>query len=249
LSSESDLVTAFKDQDAVVSAVPNPRLSSERIWMDAAIAAGVKRIVPSEFSTNLETEASRKLPIIKDKLEIRAHVESLATTGKIEWTSVNNGPFLLNFIWTQGWMGPNLKRKIATYHDGGDKIVATSTLERIAEGVTKVLADEHVELTKNKPTYVYSTAMSERQMTKILAKAANLDPSDFQETDLSIKKITDDAYKAVSEGDKSKMMTFYIPFCFGDGYGGDFRDISWNERFGLKEMTEDEVEWLVKSWL
>ncbi|KAH6668425.1 hypothetical protein B0J14DRAFT_658335 [Halenospora varia] len=41
-SSESDLIAAFKGQDVVISAAPNPRLATEKIWMEAAISAGGK---------------------------------------------------------------------------------------------------------------------------------------------------------------------------------------------------------------
>lgn len=82
--------------------MPYPRLATDKIWMNATISAGVKRIVPSEFSSNLENSLSRKLPIVFDKLEIRKYVEKLAEDGKVEWTSVNNGPFTLPFAWLSG---------------------------------------------------------------------------------------------------------------------------------------------------
>lgn len=217
--------------------------------MNAAIDAGVKRIVPSEFSTNLENKTSQKLPIVKDKMEIRKFVEELAETGKIEWTSINNGPFMLSFVWTSGWMGPNPKNKTTKYHDGGDNIVCTSTLQRIGEGVAKVLAPEHVASTRNKSIYVYSAAMSERKMTELVAKASGVDVSEFKVEEASISELVKETYEAMEKGDMSKMMNFYVPFCFGDGYGGDFRDIAWNEKLGLKELSDGEVERMVKQWL
>jgi len=83
--------------------------------MQAAIAAGVKRIVLSEFSTNIETELSRKLPIVKDKMEIRKYVEEITKDGKIEWSSVNNGPFFVPWLLLSGWLGPNPKTGTALY--------------------------------------------------------------------------------------------------------------------------------------
>lgn len=246
LSSEADLAAAFKGQDVVVSAMPYPRLASDKIWMNAAISAGVKRIVPSEFSTNLETKLSQALPIVTDKIEIRKYVEDLASSGKIEWTSVSNGPFLLPFVWLSGWMGTGLSSKVTTLHDGGDKIVCTSTLERIGEGVARSLLPEHAEATKNKPIYVYSTTMSERKMTTLASKLAGIY---FKENNLSIDAITQDAFKAYEKGDESKKSNFYIPFCFGDGYGGDYRYSASNELLGLKEMTDAEVEEMVKGFI
>lgn len=246
LNNEADLTAAFKGQDVVVSAMPYPRLASDKIWMNAAISAGVKRIIPSEFSSNLETKLSQALPIVTDKIEIRKYVEDLASSGKIEWTSVNNGPFLLPFVWLSGWMGTGLSSKVTTLHDGGDKIVCTSTLERIGEGVARSLLPEYVKATKNKPIYVYSATVSERKMTALVSKLTGID---FKEKHLSIDAITKDALEAYGKGDESKKSNFYIPFCFGDGYGGDYRYLASNELLGLKEMTDAEVEEMVKGFI
>ena len=63
--------------------------------IDAAIEAGIKRLVPSEYSSNLEAKAKDiNLDNVKEKLRIRKYVEEVAAGGKIEWSSINNGPFL-----------------------------------------------------------------------------------------------------------------------------------------------------------
>ena len=58
-----------------------------------------------------------------------------------------------------------------------------------------------------------------------------------------------EAEEAMHKGDTSKMMNFYVPFCFGEGYGGDFRDIASNEAFKLNEMSDKELEEAVKAIL
>ncbi|KAF4624589.1 hypothetical protein G7Y89_g13580 [Cudoniella acicularis] len=246
LANASELAEAFKGQDVVVSTVPTPKLVAEKAWIDAAVSAQVKRIVPSEFSTNMEVETSQTLPILKDKLEIRKYVEGLASSGKIEWTSINNGPFLVNFLWLSGWMGPNPKTKTTTLHDGGEKIVCSSTLERIGESVAKVLLPEHAESTKNKSIYVYSAAISEKQMSGIVSKVLG---TELKETNVSISSVVKETNDALAKGNTSKIMNFYIPFCFSEEYRGDFRYQAWNQKLGLKEMTNQEVEDLVKGWL
>lgn len=190
----------------------------------------------------MDNPLAQKLPIIKDKLEIRAFVEGLGNEGKIEWSSVNNGPFFVPFIWLSGWMGPNPKTKTATYHDGGHRFVGTSTLERIGEGVAASLTAENASKTKNRTSYVYSTALSERKVTDIVSNL--LGGVEFERKNLSVERLTKEAFDA-HEKDPEKgdhLHNFYIPFCFGEGYGGDFRDISANKELGLKEMSEEEVE-------
>jgi hypothetical protein len=226
--------------------MPNPRLATDKIWINAAISAGVKRIVPSEFSTNLENELSRALPIVTNKIEIRKYVEDIAKEGMIEWTSINNGPFFLSVIWLSGWMGPGVKSKVTVLHDDGEKIVCTTTLERIGEGVAKSLLPEYAVKTRNKAVYVYSAAMSERKMTRLAEKFSGLN---FEEKKSNIETVTREAFESLEKGDKSKMMNFYIPFCLGERYGGDFRYMAANEMLGLKELTDTEQEEIVKMWL
>lgn len=220
--------------------MPMPRLATDKIWMNAAIAAGVKRIVPSEYSTNLENKLAQKLPIVTDKVEIRKYVEELAASGKIEWSSVNNGPFFVPWLWLTGNIGVDVKTKKATYHDGGYKVRPTTTLERIGEGVAASLLPEHAAKTKNKPVYVYSAAISERQVADIVSKL--MGGVTFEETDVSVEKITQEAFARHEKDPSGHDFAFYMPFMFGEGYGGDFRDIAMNKELGLKEMSEEEVE-------
>jgi putative NADH-flavin reductase len=246
LSSVAALTSAFANIDVVVSAVPNPRLATEKLWMQAAVAAGVKRIIPSEFSTNLEAEASKSLPIVTEKLEIRKYVEELVKDGKLEWSSINNGPFFVSYLWLSGFMGPNPKTKTATYHDGGEAFVTGSTLERIGEGLAKSLLSENAEKTKNKPVYVYSAAMSEKKMTEIVSKITGLEFNIHNDT---LKAAMERGHEGVKEGNFQKTMSFYVPFCFGSEYGGDFRKQAMNEELGLKPLSDAEVEGMVKEWL
>ncbi|KFY08416.1 hypothetical protein V492_06240 [Pseudogymnoascus sp. VKM F-4246] len=246
LSSSSDLVSAFKDIDVVISAVPNPHLDTEKIVIDAAISAGVKRFVPSEYSSNLETEAAKSLPIITEKINIRRYIEEVAAANKIEWTSVNNGPFLVPSLWISGFVGPNVKSKAATYHDGGNRLICTTALERIAEGVVKALHPENEAETKNKPVYVYSAVVSEKKLTQLATKITGIQ---FTEQESSIQDAIKTGYEGVKEGNQTKMMSFYIPFMFGEAYKCDFRDIAWNDRFGLETMDDAGLEETIRGWL
>ncbi|KAL7904844.1 hypothetical protein GGI35DRAFT_489402 [Trichoderma velutinum] len=246
LSSEDQLASAFKGIDVVVSAVPNPQLDLEKVVIHAAIAAGVKRFVPSEYSSNLEAEAAQSLPIVADKLKIRRYIEEVAASNKIDWTSVNNGAFFVPHLWTSGFVGPNIKAKIATYHDGGDRVVCTSSLERIAEAVAKALSPEHAAETRNKPIYVYTAAVTERKLTQIATKITGVQ---FQVQDASVEDAIRIGHEGVKEGDQGKIMSFYKALMFGKEYGGDFRSIAWNEKLGLATLDDAEIEETLRGWL
>ncbi|KAJ3544620.1 hypothetical protein NM208_g2956 [Fusarium decemcellulare] len=247
LASKDDLVSVFRGQDAVVSAVPNPTFTTEKIMIDAAVEASVKRIVPSEYSTNLESPLSRKLPIASEKAKVREYLTSVipSTNSPTTWTSVNNGPFFeicLRF----GILGPNLRQKKATFHNGGNNVIGASTLPDIGNAVTKILDPAHFAETANQPVYIYSAAVSERLLTDLASKVTGIDFGTIEDgriANLDVNDLIRDADEKRKKGDLSGMFNYYFQMMYGEGYGGaDFQELSWNDRLGLKSMTEKDLE-------
>jgi hypothetical protein len=231
--------------------VPVPALKTEKPVIDAAIAAKVKRLVPSEYSTNLENELARKLPIVTDKVEIRKYIESVLPTETTSWTSVNNGPFFDMGI-ERGFLGPQVQSGKATFRDGGAKPLITSTLADISTGVAKVLQAEFFEETANKPVYIYSFATTERDVTRVVGKVTGKDFGTVeggQIQDINVAQLVEEAKQATSKGFMSGWFNYYFQFMYGDGYGGDFRYQAWNERFGMPVRSEEEMEKEVKRIL
>ncbi|KAI8234432.1 hypothetical protein K4K55_004776 [Colletotrichum sp. SAR 10_96] len=251
LSNFDDLVSVFKGQDVFVSAVPNPTLASDKVIIDAAIAASVKRIIPSEFTTNLDTPLSRKLPHVLGKDEVREYLESVVPASpSTTWTSINNGAFLelcLKF----GILGPNLMQKTATFHDGGEKVVGASLLPDIGTALVKILEPGHFEETANKPVYFYSAAISEKMLTRLASEATGIDFGSVEDGRIPNLKVEDmfrDANERLVKGDKSAMITYYFPMMYGEGYGGtDFKKLSWNEKLGLRVLSEEDLKELFKQ--
>ncbi|KAL3293137.1 NAD(P)-binding protein [Colletotrichum asianum] len=251
LSSFDDLVSVFKGQDVFVSAVPSPTLASDKVIIDAAIAASVKRIIPSEFTTNLDTPLSRKLPHVLGKVEVREYLESVVPASpSTTWTSINNGAFLelcLKF----GILGPNLMQKTATFHDGGEKVVGASLLPDIGTALVKILEPGHFEETANKPVYFYSAAISEKMLTRLASEATGIDfgsVEDGRVPNLKVEDMVRDANERLAQGDKSAMITYYFPMMYSDGYGGtDFKKLSWNEKLGLRVLSDEDLKELFKQ--
>ncbi|OTB09646.1 hypothetical protein M426DRAFT_83052 [Hypoxylon sp. CI-4A] len=248
LTKFDDLVSVFKGHEVYLNATPFPSLATEKVIIDAAVAASVKRIIPSEFSTNLDTPLSRKLPHVKGKTEIREYLESDISKTSTSWTSINNGPFFemcLKF----GALGPNIAQKKAVFHDGGEKYIGTSTLPDIGAALVKILDPAHFDETANQAIYIYSAAISERLLTELVSKVTRIDfgtVEDGRITNLSVDQVVSEAEKKLASGDRSAMFAFYYKMMYGDGYGGtDFKKLSWNERLGLRVMSEKDVEALI----
>lgn len=54
----ASLTDAFKEQDAVISMLPIMALSDQGVIIEAAIAAGVKRFIPSEYGSDSTVSTS-----------------------------------------------------------------------------------------------------------------------------------------------------------------------------------------------
>jgi NmrA-like family len=90
--SESSLVEAFKGQDAVVSALGAAGFVEESKIVDAAVKAGVKRFIPSEYSCDAQNAKTNALvPVFKLKVQTNEHLKAQESKG-LSWTAIVTGP-------------------------------------------------------------------------------------------------------------------------------------------------------------
>lgn len=92
---EDQLRAAFQGQDAVVNLVPTiANFQIHKTIIDASVSAGVKRIVPSEFSDGNPTyvKLMEKSAIFQLKQDIEEYLRSKEDTG-LSWSVFVNGGF------------------------------------------------------------------------------------------------------------------------------------------------------------
>lgn len=91
--SDASLIKDFAGQDAVISTVGSEAVASQTRYIDAAIAAGVKRFIPSEFgSDGSDPKALEIAPIFAPKLKVLRYLEEKASE-TFSYTAVITGPF------------------------------------------------------------------------------------------------------------------------------------------------------------
>jgi hypothetical protein len=95
----------LKGQDAVVSTIGALGTLTQTKLIDAAIAAGVKRYIPSDFAPNTpELGAMEKvLPELYIRLKPKRTVieyleKQVETHPEFSWTAVGSGP-LFDWVW------------------------------------------------------------------------------------------------------------------------------------------------------
>jgi uncharacterized protein YbjT (DUF2867 family) len=92
-TSTDALTEALKGQDAVVSTVGTAAASSQKTIIDAAVAARVKRFIPSEFGYNTREARGTKVGgLLKAKIETVDYLIELSKKHDwFTWTGLSTG--------------------------------------------------------------------------------------------------------------------------------------------------------------
>ncbi|KAK7740632.1 hypothetical protein SLS62_011074 [Diatrype stigma] len=229
--------SALAGQDAVVSTVGSTAVQSQKVLIDASIAAGVKRILPSDFGSNLDNPLSRKLPVYVQKIEAQQYAQEKAKTTDLSYTFIYNSAFLdwgltHNFIL-------NVAEGKAQLLDGGDVLFSTTTLASVADGIIGVLS--HPEETKNRSVFIHNAVVSQN---KLLALAKKADPSkSWEVVSTKLDDVVAEAYSRLSKGilDAQTFIPFLYRAIFDPAYGGNFTGFTDNALLGVKEFSEEEL--------
>jgi uncharacterized protein YbjT (DUF2867 family) len=94
------LTTALQHQDAVVSAVGTWSVADQKTVIEAAVAAKVKRFIPSEYGGNSSLSGTKEFaPFAIDKQNIVEQLKSKEGDG-LSWTAICTGAF---FSWVRAF--------------------------------------------------------------------------------------------------------------------------------------------------
>ena len=242
--SVSTLTAALQGQDAVISTLPVHTVS-ERPLIDAAIAAGVKRFLPSEFGCDSGNPKAAALPWFHVKLDGVNYLLEKAPGIQMTYTRVVTGGFL-DWCLAAGLFADAKSRQVERI-DGGDRPTSTTTLAGIGQAIVGVL--KHPNETENKIVRVQSAVVTQNKIMRIMDKVAPGPQWDIQEADSAeLEKI---GRAELQKEDGNKLLGGYNLIkraLWGDGYGGEFpQDELDNELLGVHSMSEQELEDLVSD--
>lgn len=241
----STLATALKGIDAVVSNLGAPALGLQSKLIDAAIEAGVKRFIPSEFGCDTTNPKTAALPVFGAKVGTQKYLAAVAKEGKITYTLVATGAFL---DWGIGvTFLANVKGGKTTLFDGGDVPFSATTLSSIGKAVAGVL--KKPEETKNRIVYVQSALVTQNGLLNAGRKAKPGLETPIEE--VSSEKLEQDAYKVLEtkQGDIGAAMGNFVRRAMvGPGYGAQFKNLD-NDLLGVPSLSEKQLEELVASYV
>ncbi|KFY93550.1 hypothetical protein V500_03663 [Pseudogymnoascus sp. VKM F-4518 (FW-2643)] len=242
--SAPSLLEAFKNQDVVVSTIATFSTHQQVSIIDAAISAGVKRFIPSEYGVDTSLpHIADLLPPALPKQHTIEYLRSKETSG-LSWTAIIVGAF---FDWPfqyPGLMGWDLAGRKAIVFDGGDVEYEATNVAQIARAVVATLSPVQFEATTNRYIYVNSFTVTQNRIVGLLEELTGAKFDVEHKTTEELGKVALEKLRAQTGFETSgdgeypvgavELITAAIY-----GYGG-FNNFSntrglWNERLSLPE--------------
>lgn len=244
-SSVDSVTEALKGQDAVVSTVGTPGILGQNLFIGAAVAAGVKRFLPSDFGCDLGNPLTGALPVYKNKKAIHKKLQDAAAANPdFTYTLVCNNAFLDFGIKAQTIL--SWKEGKPKFYDGGNAVFSATTLDSVGEAVAGVL--NHPEETRNRFVYIKDIDITQ---SKLLEIAKRVDPARTWEEPqhFSTAEMEKVSNESLAKGviTPQVMGAYILRVLFGPPeYHSLYEEVD-NELLGLKGKTEAEVEAVVKG--
>ncbi|KAF2756596.1 NAD(P)-binding protein [Pseudovirgaria hyperparasitica] len=243
-TSLTSLTSALRDMDALVCTVGYAGMASQRLLIDAAIAAGVKRIVPSEYGSDPADAKARTLPVFQDKVAVEKYVKEKTSGTMTTYTLLCNNQF---FDWDlENNFGINIKERKMEIFDGGEHVYTATPLSFVASGIVGVLMNS-LE-TKNSVVRLHGTSMTQNKLLSLVQKFTGTDGWDLKHVRSDERE--KEGYEKLQEN-PGEFYGWAVPMLqaatFGEGFGNDFSMKHDNKLVGLEDLGEDTVAAIVRE--
>ncbi|KAH8906427.1 NAD(P)-binding protein [Coniochaeta sp. PMI_546] len=238
--SPESLKEAFAGQDAVVSAIATVAVGAQQPIIDAAIAVGVKRYIPSEFGINTRLTPGTTIgKILAGKVAVVDYLKTKENPS-FSWTGVSTGMF---FDWgLKHIVGIDFEQKTARVVDSGNEKFQASNVHFVGKAVASIL--KHPEQTANKYLSVASFNVSLNEIIKTIEELTGTTYTVNKVSSADLQKLGEEK---LSKGDYSAFGPLVTAWNYADGAGkGLTPETSANELLGLKE---EDLKETVKAWL
>lgn len=252
--SPTSLAHAFAGQDAVLSLLGLPAIEQQYALVEAAVKAGIKRFLPSEFGLdNGSEQVLAVVPPFRVRTELIDTLKAKHAAGSpMEWTAVITGMFL-DWGLRVGFLGVDVEKSTAEVWDDGDVPFTATTLSVVARTVVKLLTDAAAyKASRNAYIYVGSVTTTQKELLAAAEKATN---AQFAVTRLESDQLIADSVTKLAGGDIVAMFPLVKAVGLARFDGEALTDLRkygqlFNERFGIKDDSIEEiVATVVKYWL
>jgi uncharacterized protein YbjT (DUF2867 family) len=233
-----DLIAALTGQDVIVNCMTSLAVGDQHRFIDAAVAAGVRRYVASEYGLNNNNPDARALnSVFRDKGEIQDYLRTKESAG-LEWMSIACGMWL-KWSATHDFLGMHIKEKRFTLWDDGEGWFSTTTEENTALALVVALTQKWEE-TKNTVIRLSEYAITQNMLLEAIQRISG--------HRYAVEKINTDAFirekqAAVAAGDASATYALIETGFVTGRFGGHLEKEGsiMNDLLGLKKRPLDDI--------
>lgn len=234
--SEASLLDAFKGQDAIVSTISPEGLPTQKLIIDAAIAAGVKVFLPSEYGVDTSIRSSPDVvPALGPKIETVDYLKS--QQDKISWTVLITGSLFDWGLKIPSFGGWNIPARTVTIYDGGNIPYEATNLDQVGKAIAASLKNS--ELSKNQYVYVNSFTITQNEVLKAVEKATG---EKFTVSQSTAEELWQDGAAKLKGGQKFGVLAMIASVFYGKGGLANYSVTRglWNEKLDLPQENLDE---------
>ncbi|KAK6441355.1 hypothetical protein LTR95_002407 [Oleoguttula sp. CCFEE 5521] len=241
--SVESLRKALHGQDALISTISTTAIEQQFKLLDAALAEGVIRVIPSEFGSDTTQPDNRKLPVYGDKVKIQEYLQEKTQGTKTSYTFVINNVFI---DWGIGYnFLLNSKKREITLYDGGEVEYSATSLRSVAKGVVGVL--NHPEETKDRFVKIDSIVLTQRKLFEIAKKA--IGPDGWTVSEPNTSEVEAQGYE-VLKNDPGNVMGWVVPLLMKAIFSAERKSKltdTDNDLLGVPKNTEEEIATWIKE--
>lgn len=244
-TSVNSLTSALRSQDAVISTIGGAGLESQKFLIDAAIAAGVHRFIPSDFGVCTTSPKVSGLPFYSTLENIRQYLADNAATSTLTYTVLAPGSFLEYLLKAPSVV--DFKNRSVAFIDGGNNRVSTTTLASIGRAVAGIF--NNPDKTENRVVYVTEAILTQKQVLDI---AKEIKPEIVWTTsNIKSSDILKEGLDAVASGDGSLQAVgkILVGTAFGGEEYGSAYDENDNSLVGIEALTQEKLKSLIAGCL
>ncbi|TDZ46968.1 Pinoresinol reductase 1 [Colletotrichum trifolii] len=246
LNSVASLTAALAGQDAVISAISTVAAvvhGSQDPLIDASVAAGVRRFVPSEYGLNTRNLKGKILGdwLLAKTAAVDYLIEKAEENPGFTWTGIGTSLF---FDWsiTRGIYGIDLDRKSITIFDSGDQKVSTTSLNFLAEGIAGVL--KHPEETANQYINIIEFDVTQNQLLKLFEDETGSKWAVEHKTADEVEKV---GKEKLAAGGRFPFEEFLIKYHFADVPGHSIPEENKANR--ILELPQSDLRGFVRGYI
>lgn len=242
-SSRDSILASLKGIDAVVSAIATQSVETQMGIIDAAVDAGVKFFIPSEFGlANTHPLLRRDFPIYADKTTIQDHLENLRRQGKIDYALIFVGLFL---DWGMSGFVIDVKRKKVSFWDDGERPISMTTMASIGKAVVGVLEGK---VQGKREVRVKDINISQKRLYELATEVVGKDGWEVKTINTAQAKAIASERLAKGTAGLDDIYAFVYRASTAEEYGQPWKpDEDDSESVGLRSWSEDDVKNLIRK--